>query len=330
MPVYNGVDFIRQSLPPLLAMVDNGQVLEVVVVDDSSTDATAEVAAQMGARVLPSGGRLGPGGARNQAAESALGDILWFIDADVVLHANAATRLLEAFALPDVVAVFGSYDDSPAAQDFFSQYKNLVHHYYHQQGSEEAKTFWSGCGAVRKAAFISAGGFDVERFKYPSIEDIELGHRLLASGGRILLRRDILSTHLKVWRLGNLLHTEIFRRAIPWSRLLLGGGEFHGELNVGRQEQARAILAGGFALLLLGVLLGCVSGIWILPAFVAVLLANWSLYDFFVATRGGLFALGGVLFHQVYYLYSSASFAWVVFEQVVARFTGRGSSTAGV
>jgi len=125
MPVYNGVEFISKSLPPLMAMQERSEVKEVIVVDDGSTDASAKTARLMGARVISSGGRLGPGAARNKAAEMALGDILWFVDADVVVHDDAATCLLNGFSKPQIVAVFGSYDDRPPAENFFSQYKNL-------------------------------------------------------------------------------------------------------------------------------------------------------------------------------------------------------------
>lgn len=328
MPVYNGADFIVSSLPPIMAMVQRGEILEVIVVDDGSTDASASMAQEFGARVVPSGGRKGPGGARNEAAKIANGDILWFIDADVVLHDNAAAQLLEGFRSPGVVAVFGSYDDAPAAPNFFSQYKNLVHHYYHHQAKEEAQTFWSGCGAVKRESFLSVDGFDVERFKHPSIEDIDLGHRLLSAGGRILLRRDVLSTHLKVWRLGNLLHTEIFRRAIPWSRLILTSSGMPGDLNVGVEERVRAVIAALFTLSLLAVVLGLIHVWFVAISLLAVLLANKDITLFFYRTKGAFFALGALLFHQVYYLYSSAAFAWVVLEQTVIKMSGRGSASA--
>ena len=73
-----------------------GEVAEIIVVDDGSTDASAAIAADAGVTVLESGGRLGPGGARNVGAAAAAGKILWFVDADVVVHANAARVLVEA------------------------------------------------------------------------------------------------------------------------------------------------------------------------------------------------------------------------------------------
>ncbi len=314
MPVYNGRDFITHSLPPLIAMLRRGELSEVIVVDDTSSDETPTLAAEMGARVIPSGGRLGPGGARNQAARQAVGEVLWFVDADVVVHEDAARELRSAFSEPDIVAVFGSYDDVPPAQNFLSQYKNLVHHFYHHRGRSEASTFWAGCGGVRKHAFLAVGGFDVVRYTRPSIEDIELGYRLRAAGGRIVLSPALQGTHLKVWRFVNLIHTEVFCRAIPWSRLMLTQTGLVDDLNVGMAERLRAVLAGVFVLSLLAALLPGVPGWIALAGLGVVALANAKLLRLFYRRKGVLFALAGLLFHQVYYLYSSAAFAWCWLE----------------
>ena len=175
MPVYNAMAYIARSLPPLTGMLRNNEILEVIVVDDSSTDETPQMAEQMGAQVIPSGGRLGPGGTRNCGADVASGDVLWFVDADVAVEKGALQEVIAGFSEPGVVAVFGSYDDRPPAQNFLSQYKNLVHHYYHNRAPREASTFWSGCGAVQKEAFMQVGGFNAE---LKCVEDIDLGYRL--------------------------------------------------------------------------------------------------------------------------------------------------------
>lgn len=320
MPVYNGAEFIPQSLPPLIEMMHRGEILEVIVVDDGSTDGSKQIAQTIGARVLSSGGRLGPGGARNHAANTAMGDILWFVDADVVVHADASRRLAIGFDAEQVVAVFGSYDSNPPARNFFSRYKNLVHHYYHNRAKDEAHTFWSGCGAVKRADFLSCGGFDVERYQYPSIEDIELGHRMIKAGGRIRLLRDVQCTHLKVWRFWNLIHTEIFRRAIPWSRLIVTSSEgIPNDLNVGAAEQARAGLAGILLLAILAFLMGYSSGALVLVVGLLVLMANRDIAIFFYRNGGFLFAFCAVFFHQIYYLYSASAFVWVFFEHNIIR-----------
>ena len=221
MPAYNAAHHLPRVLAPLLAMRNAGEIAEIIVVDDQSTDTTAEVARDLGARVLMNPSRGGPGAARNHAATQAIGDILWMVDSDVIAHPGGAAQIAKAFQDATVHAVFGSYDDAPADQSWMSQYKNLMHRYYHQRARHEASTFWAGCGAMRKSAFLAVGGFDVETYKRPSIEDIELGYRVKASGGRILVLPDLLGKHLKIWTIRNAIHTDIFCRALPWSRLMI-------------------------------------------------------------------------------------------------------------
>jgi GT2 family glycosyltransferase len=262
---------------------------------------------EYGVRLVHSGGRLGPGGARNVAAPLAVGNVLWFVDADVVVHDDAARMLAATFRQSGAAAVFGCYDDRPAATNFLSQYKNLVHHYYHRREPGDAGTFWAGCGAVRKEPFLANGGFDAETFPYPSIEDIELGFRLRQRGFRIVLAPEIQGTHLKVWRLGNLLHTDIFRRALPWSRLIHTRTGSPNALNVGPGERRNAAL---LALFLVSTALACARliPIWIpLAAFAALGYANWRLFRLFQRVRGSSFAIIAVAFHQLYYAYSSAA-----------------------
>lgn len=308
MPAYNARKFLEVSLPPLLAMKARGELEEVMVVDDGGDDGSAEYAAGLGARVIPSGGRLGPGGARNVAAQQALGTVLWFVDADVVVHEDGAQIIRSTLAKPGIVAVFGSYDDRPPARNFASQYKNLVHHHYHQHAAPEAATFWSGCGAVRKDAFLAAGGFDAEAFPMPSIEDIDLGYRLRHAGGSIRLDPKLLSTHLKVWSLAGMMHTDIFRRAVPWSRLMLGQQEVLDDLNVGTFERLRAACAGIAVLGLCGVVAGVLPWWSLGPILITLLTGNWHLFSLFVRRRGIVFGIAALVFHQAYYLYSTAAF----------------------
>ena len=319
MPVYNGHDFILKSLPPLVEMQRRGEVREVIVVDDTSTDDSAQLAAELGARVIPSGGRLGPGAARNQAAREAQGEVLWFVDADVIVHDDAVKYFREGFSEPGVVAVFGSYDDHPPAQNFLSQYKNLVHHFYHHRGRRQASTFWSGCGAVRKEAFLAVNGFDVERYTRPSIEDIELGYRLRKAGGEILLIPELQSTHLKEWRFVNLIHTEVFCRAIPWSRLMLEHTGVIDDLNVSSAERLRAVMAGLLVLAILVAVPGFLPWWLVLLAVAGVALANRKLLALFYRRKGLLFAIMGLAFHQLYYLYSSLAFVYSWLEFHLAR-----------
>lgn len=309
MPAYNAMHFLPRSLPPLMDLVERRAVCEVIVIDDGSTDDTASYARSLGARVIASSGRVGPGGARNEAARHAIGELLWFVDADVVVHPDTAQYVSAAFHEEEVVAAFGSYDDRPTAQNFGSQYKNLVHHHYHQHGDRNASTFWSGCGAVRKDAFLAIGGFDAQKFRIPSVEDVDLGYRLRGAGGLIRLDRRLLSTHLKVWSVVELVRTDIFRRAIPWARMMLNRTEILDDLNVGTAERLRALLAGAIFACIPLAAFGLVPAWALAILLLTALTGNWHLFRLFLRVRGQVFAAAGLAFHQIYYLYSSASFA---------------------
>ncbi|MFN2431801.1 MAG: glycosyltransferase, partial [Gemmatimonadota bacterium] len=165
---------------------------EVVFVDDASRDATPQLAGRWADRVLRLRGRAaGPAAARNAGAAAARGDVLLFLDADVVPAPGTIRGLLQPLEDPGLDAVFGAYDAEPAHASLVSQYRNLLHHHVHLTSRGEAETFWAGCGAVRRAAFESVGGFDAARYPVPSIEDIELGRRMRARGMRIRLDPDV-------------------------------------------------------------------------------------------------------------------------------------------
>jgi GT2 family glycosyltransferase len=219
---------------------------------------------------------------------------------------------------PDIAAVYGSYDDAPPEPGWASLYMNLRHHFVHQRSAPFSETFWAGLGAVRRDAFRQAGGFDPARYPHPSIEDIELGGRLRAQGLRIRTRPAMQGTHLKRWTLGSVWFTDIFRRAIPWARLLLRRKTRTDELNVSRVERLKAVLAGLFFLAELGMLW---PRTWPLLLAVSVLawLANWRLFALLFRRGGPGAAVAGFLLHQCYYLYSSAVFLGCALEHRLRR-----------
>lgn len=323
MPAYRAEALMPRVLAPLLAMKARGEVAEVIVVDDQSPDATAEVARRLGATVLTTPQNGGPGLARNLAAEHAAGDVLWFVDSDVIAWEDGAVKLRAAFADPEVAAVFGSYDSAPDGAHWFSRYKNLMHRFYHQTAERDAHTFWAGCGAVRKDIFRRIGGFDVDTYKVPSIEDIELGYRIRRAGGRIVLDPTLHGKHLKVWTPKNAIHTDIFRRALPWSRLMISREGVANDLNTSHAEKAKAGIAG--LLLLSIVALPVAPGLWAVTLGLAALAlaANWGFARFLYENGGLAFAARALLYHQLYYVYSAGAFVWCLFEYHVLGIKNR-------
>lgn len=314
MPAYKAAALLPKVLAPLIAMRDAGEIDEIIVVDDVSPDDTADVARQLGADVLVMPKNGGPGAARNLAAQMAKGDILWLVDSDVIAWPGGGNLIRQAFAEPGVAAVFGSYDSTPAGTPWFSRYKNLTHRFYHQHANREATTFWAGCGAISAEMYRRVGGFDVETYKVPSIEDIELGYRIKHAGGRILVLPELQGKHLKVWTIRNAIHTDLFRRALPWSRLMISREGVADDLNTSRLERIKALVAGLFLLSVLA--LPFVPWAW--PATLALMLTalglNAAFARFLVQNGGFGFAAASLLYHQVYYVYSAGAFAWCLFE----------------
>ncbi len=335
VPVHDGGGTLQECLAGLGRSTRPPD--EVIVVDDASTDDSAGIAQRHGATLVcgtweacrtcgaygtcgtcGTCGTRGAAWARNRGAERARGDVLVFVDADVVVHEDAIARMLAVFdevAAPQ--ALFGSYDDDPRHVDVPSRFKNLLHHHVHQHGRRAASSFWSGCGAIRRDTFLAVGGFD-ERYAGSSIEDIELGVRLCRAGMEIRLCPEIQATHLKRWTLLSLWRTDIFGRAVPWTRLVLREGQLPDDLNLGWRSRASAgvtwaafLLGAGALFAPAGPLTGTACA-GVAAALGVSTMLNAGLYRFFLRRGGARFAAGAWLLHQAYLLYGSAVFAALV------------------
>jgi GT2 family glycosyltransferase len=311
VPVYNGASYLHRCLESITTSTYGSY--SCIVVNDGSTDESAIIAAQFHTRVLQlAEGPFGPAYARNRGAAAARGSILFFVDCDVALAPGSLEQVAEIFRRdPGIDAIFGSYDAAPEAPEFISQYRNLLHHFVHQNGRIDASTFWAGCGAIRTDVFRQIGGFDEKTFPRPSIEDIELGYRLRRAEHRILLIRSLQGKHLKRWSFCSLIRNDIARRALPWSRLVIETEHMPNDLNLSRRQRFSAVLvllaAACIALSCLRPVLLPVAG----ASELTVIILNRDLYGFFARQRGIRFAVGCVLLHFVYYLSSALSYLFV-------------------
>ena len=317
VPAYQNETVLAECLGALAPSA--GPDTEIVVVDDGSTDDTSGVAARLGAKLVRLQENGGAGRARNEGSRHATGDVLLFVDSDVVVRPDTVGRVREVFEKrPDLAAVFGSYDASPRAPGLVSQFRNLLHHFVHQQGEPEASTFWAGCGAVRRAVFEQVGGFDTGRYTR-AIEDIELGYRIRDAGYRILLDREIRVTHLKRWTLGSFMKTDALYRALPWSRLLVHRRRQLDHLNLKSEHRVSVALA---VLIPFLVAVGPLApGAFLLAAaaLLGLVIANRKLLAFFVRARGLAFAAAAVPLLFLHYLASGLMYLYVRAGAMLAR-----------
>ena len=296
---------------------------EFIVVHDGRAARRPRWLRRNGVRVMGTRQARGPAAARNKAAAAARGDVLFFVDADVELAGDALDRVHAAFAGDDPPsAVFGAYDDAPAAAGVVSQFRNLLHHHTHVTHPGRASSFWAGCGAVRAAQFHDVGGFD-DTYTVPSVEDIELGTRIAACGGRIELDPLLRGKHHKRWTLRSMVVTDITGRAVPWTKLMLKGGRLPATLNVDWKNRISGVLA------VAGLATACVAAVtgrgW--PAagacLAVVVTLNLDFYLLCGRRRGPGFALAAAALHFLFFVYSSLTFGTVILKTLAARLWSR-------
>jgi GT2 family glycosyltransferase len=250
---------------------------------------------------LPAGS--GPAAARNLGVARTDGAIVVFVDSDVEVHPDALRRLRAALERdPDLDAVFGAYDERPAARGTVSRFRNLLHHHVHVSSPGPARTFWAGLGAIRRSALQAVGGFDERRFPRASIEDIELGMRLCAAGRQIALDPTARATHLKRWTLRSMLRTDLMARGAPWVALQFERGQAGSSLNLSWRQRiaaAAAVLSTGAAAArrprLAALALLVMTGV------------NLRFYALLARQGGARLVLAGVPLHLVHHLIAAAS-----------------------
>jgi mycofactocin system glycosyltransferase len=189
IPVKDRADELRACLTSLQQLDYPRQQLEIVVVDDGSSDHTPAVARELGAVLVASGAVAGgPALARNRGAQVASGEILAFIDSDCIASLQWLMELLPVFAEGKVAAVGGLVDgmyDETALDRYEAVMSSLNLGGREMSGSSGDDTFYlPSCNLlVRKAAFMAAGGF---RVALQVGEDVDLTWRLRDAGWKIV------------------------------------------------------------------------------------------------------------------------------------------------
>lgn len=302
IPVFNSQETMAACLHAVFR--SSFKPLDVIVVDDGSTDDSAAIARRFPCRVIQLQKQSGPGAARNAGARLASANILFFLDSDILIEPDTLSLIIDSFRdRPEISGLFCSYQKDTIPSNFCSTYKNLLHHFIHQTSREEASTFCGGFGALTQNAFLSVGGFDES---YTALEDIELGYRLMLAGHKIFLNKRIQVTHCKTYSFLGLIKSDVLNRAIPWTRIMISKSVFKNDLNT-RIHHVISVPVAFLILLLIPLSFPFPLGFLILVLLTASLLAlNHSFLMFVFREKGAAFTLQTVIMSWVGYLYSGA------------------------
>ncbi|GAA2899343.1 hypothetical protein GCM10010517_64850 [Streptosporangium fragile] len=175
VPNHNHARFLPLCLAAVQAQTYSP--LEIVVVDDCSTDDSVRIAESMGVSVLRTAENGGPAVARNAGAARASGEILFFVDSDVALAPDAvATGVALLEADPGRGAVCGIEDPEPLIRSGrVEDYRSLQHHYWSIASAGEVSFLWSAMFAIRADVFAEIGPFN-PLLRYT--EEVDYGQRL--------------------------------------------------------------------------------------------------------------------------------------------------------
>lgn len=183
IPTYNGARRIGKCLYALEHQ-RAGRPIEIVVVDDGSTDDIAEVVGAYPNIRLLAQANAGPAAARNRGARAAVGDILLFTDDDCEAAPGWLDAMLAPFDDPEVVGVKGAYRtrQRPIIARFVqAEYEDRYHRMARFRDIDFIDTYSAG---FRRERFLELGGYDTD-FPVACAEDIELSYRMSARGWKM-------------------------------------------------------------------------------------------------------------------------------------------------
>ncbi|WP_426511605.1 glycosyltransferase family 2 protein [Dactylosporangium sp. McL0621] len=234
--------------------------LEVIVVDDCSTDDSPAVAAGFGFRVLRTPRNGGPAAARNLGAEHANGEILFFVDSDVAARPDAVANAVELLRSdPAIGAVCGNYDPVPLIRDsLLEEYRCLQQSYWLIADEGRIATLYTALLAIPVAVFREIGPFNP---RLRETENADYGRRL-AQRYEIWLSPRVRGVHDHDHDLGVLVR-KVFVRTALHIPMFIRKPTFPGGITSG--PRAWVSIAAPLALLAIAlpVLLGPV--LWLVP-----------------------------------------------------------------
>jgi mycofactocin glycosyltransferase len=214
IPARNEARSVARLIRAVLDQAPEGWTVEVLLVDDGSTDDTPAVARAAGARVLELGSRAGGGNpavARNRGALAATGDPLIFLDADCLPAPGWLGRLLAGHAAG--AEVVGGALDLPAGLPFTARcdYYCGWYHVHSRRPPGEVPNHPPGNLSVRREAFARTAAFTEQQPVAYAHEELAWQADVRRRGGRILFDPDAIVYHYNRPGFGNLL-----RRNYRW------------------------------------------------------------------------------------------------------------------
>jgi len=182
IPCYNAGRLLERCISSIKNQAINP--LEVIVVDDGSTDDTARIASRLGVKVIKHTIHRGVAAARNTGIKAARGDIIYFIDVDCELYSDSFQYLKEDLEDSSIAGVCGQEASANINTSCDMLRILLFRQSWGNRRMINPPFLWGLCMAFRKWVLLKAGGFC--DFFRSNGEDVDISLRLRQLGYKLL------------------------------------------------------------------------------------------------------------------------------------------------
>ena len=294
IPAYNDERTIGETVAHSLSQTKGSLQVEVIVVDDGSTDDTAAVAESAGATVIRQQ-NAGPAAARNRGWQSATGRFICLTDSDCIPTAGWLENLLDGFTDSHVGAVAGSYEiANPGSWLARWVHREIMER--HKRMPAFVRAFGSYNVAIPRHVLQATGGFD-PLYRRASGEDNDLSYRIIKKGWRIAFRPQAKVAHYHPERLWSYLmqqyHHGFWRAKMYKDHPDMTGGDDYTRL----RDRIEPILVLGILGLSLLAVLGITRFTWPLFLLLALYFSihmSWPVSWWLGEGKADAIAYGGV------------------------------------
>lgn len=193
VPVYNAQQTISHAIQSLLSQSYGGDI-EIIVVDDGSTDKTPQVVRSFREVLYVRQENAGPATARNRGAADSKGEFILFTDSDCIPHNNWVEKIVNGFGNENVSAVCGSYGIANPEDILARCIHDEILFRHRFLMSSYPRAFGSYNVGIRRTVFFEVGGFD-ESYRQASGEDNDLSYKVVKSGQLIYFERKAIVNH---------------------------------------------------------------------------------------------------------------------------------------
>ncbi len=300
--VHNGEQIIQRTLSALAA--SSFTDFETVVVDDASSDRSAELSIEHPVRLVRLKRNRGAGFARNEGARQARGKILFITDQDCLVEPDTLGRAVDAVTGHQQRVIGGTYTTIPADRERFASSFQSLHVHYFETKHQRPDYVAAHAMVVPRELFLKYGGFPEEPImgKLDGLAaDVHLCRRMRADGVEVRADASIQVRHHFGFTIGRSL-CNAASKSYTWTRYALAQSAlFTDSGSASTEMKLGGILSGLFTACLLPAILAGSPVVWaaLLLMLGGAVWVNRRFYGFIRRERGTGFLLASVAFYTL-------------------------------